>query len=279
MAMFMFVGFEFVTPLAPELRNPGRNIPLAMFVGLAAVACCMLLYGSAVLHQVPNTLVAPNSTTRILETPMAIPQLADRVMGPLGKIWLGIGLLFAGGATINTLMAGLPRIMYGMAVDGALPKVFAYLHPRLKTPLVGIAVSAIIPCLHAWLINGDVDRVSNLVLAAVCAWGVAYILVNLSVISLRIRRPDLPRSYRTPFFPLPQIISIIGILIAIRYIAPAGQPSAPVYRSFGIMIALTAAYSFVWTRFVQRAPLFKPASVEEILEEEFGRQSVDERKA
>ena len=46
---------------------------------------------------------------------------------------------------------------------------------------------------------------ATLVLAAVCAWGFAYILVNLSVISLRLRRPDLPRPYRTPFFPIPQI--------------------------------------------------------------------------
>ena len=45
------------------------------------------------------------------------------------------------------------------------------------------------------------------VLAAVCAWGFAYILVTISVIALRLRRPDLPRPYRSPLFPLPQLIS------------------------------------------------------------------------
>src|SRR6185437_10512288 len=114
------------------------------------------------------------------------------------------GLLFAGAATINTLMAGLPRILYGMAVDGALPKAFAYLHPRLKKPLVGIAVSAAIPCIHAWIIHGDVSRLGNLVLSAVCAWAVAYILVTLSVVSLRIRRPDLPRPTRHRGTPCPR---------------------------------------------------------------------------
>ena len=69
--------------------------------------------------------------------------------------WLGIGLLFAGAATINTLMAGLPRILYGMALDGALPKVFTYLHPRFKTPLLCIAVAVLIPCLHAWWLGGS----------------------------------------------------------------------------------------------------------------------------
>jgi amino acid transporter len=147
--------------------------------------------------------------------------------------------------------------------------VFAYLHPRFKTPVVGIAVSAAIPCLHAWIIHGDVDRLANLVLAAVCAWGVAYVLVTLSVISLRVRRPDLRRPYRSPAFPVPQILSIVGVVIAIVYIAPAGTSPAAVFEPFGIMLVLTATYALVWTKFVRRVPLFKPLPVEEVLAKEF----------
>jgi amino acid transporter len=266
MAMFMFVGFEFVTPLAAELKDPARQIPRAMLLGLCAVAACMLLYGSAMVRQVPN--LAVDASVHLFDTPLAIPQLAEQVMGPAGKIWLGIGFLFAGAATINTLMAGLPRIMYGMAIDGALPRIFAYVHPRLKTPLVGIAAAAVIPCAHAWLIGGNPDRLANLVLAAVCAWGFAYILVTLSVISLRLRRPDLRRPYRSPWFPLPQIVSILGIAVAIWFITPLGTSSRAVYVPFGIMLGLTALYAFVWTRFVRRAPLFEPLSVEEVRDRE-----------
>ncbi len=264
MAMFMFVGFEFVTPLAAELRNPGRAIPKAMALGLWGVALCMVIYGTAVNRQVPN--VPLDAATYLLDTPMAIPQFAERVMGHFGRVWLGIGLLFAGAATINTLMAGLPRILYGMAVDGALPKVFAYLHPRLRTPLVGIAVSAAIPCFHAWLIHGDIARLGNLVLAAVCAWGVAYILVTLSVIALRVRRPDLLRPYRAPGYPLPQIVSLVGIATALAYIVPLGGSRRDVYVPFGAMLATTALYALIWTRFVRRAALFEPEQVEMVLQ-------------
>jgi amino acid transporter len=265
MAMFMFVGFEFVTPLAAEMRNPSRHIPRAMLLGLCAVAVCMLLYGSAMIRQVENVAVGTEATVRLLETPLAIPRLAEEVMGPIGRIWLGIGFLFAAAATINTLMAGLPRIMYGMAIDGALPKIFAYLHPRYKTPVVGIAAAAAIPCLHAWWIGGNVDRLGNLVLAAVCAWGFAYILVTLSVIALRVRRPDLPRPYRSPWFPLPQIVSIAGIVTALCFITPLGSSSRDVYMPFGIMLGVTGLYAFAWTRFVRRARLFQPLPVEDVL--------------
>ena len=268
MAMFMFVGFEFVTPLAAELNNPSRQIPRAMLLGLCAVAACMLLYGSALVRHVENVPIEPGSVVRMLDTPLAIPQLAERLMGSTGKIWLGIGFLFAGAATINTIMAGVPRIMYGMAIDGALPRIFAYLHPRLKTPLVGIAAAAAIPCLHAWMIGGDIGRLGNLVLAAVCAWGFAYILVTLSVISLRIRRPDLPRPYRSPLFPLPQIVSTFGIATAVWFITPLGTDSTAVYVPFGIMLGLTALYALIWLKFVRRVPLFQPLLVEEVLQRE-----------
>ena len=265
MAMFMFVGFEFVTPLAVELRHPARQIPRAMCIGLCAVASCMLLYGSATVRHVANVPVGPEGTLHVLDTPLAVPRLAERLMGSVGKVWLGIGFLLAGAATINTIMAGLPRILYGMAIDGALPKAFGYLHPRFKTPLTGIAVAAAIPCLHAWWLGGKGDRLTNLVLAAICAWGFSYALVTLSVVALRLRRPDLPRPYKSPWFPIPQIVSIIGIAIAVGYIAPPGTNTSDIYVPFGVMLAITGIYAFVWLRFVRGVPLFAPVSVEEVL--------------
>jgi Amino acid transporters len=271
MAMFMFVGCELVTPMAPEIKQAHRTIPRAMALGLCGVASCMFLYGAAINRQVENVVVDAANGVHLLDTPMAIPAFAHHVMGDLGQYWLGFGLLLAGAATINTLMAAVPRILYGMALDGALPRILTWLHPRFKTPVIAIAIAAAIPCLHAWYLQGNLDRIVPLILAAVCAWGVAYLLVTLSVVMLRIRRPDLSRAYRSPMFPLPQIVSSVGIVIAIINITPPGMQKSDILIPFGIMLAMTAAYALVWTLLVQRVNPFKPVDVETVLEGAYSR--------
>ncbi|MBN0408229.1 DUF945 family protein, partial [Pseudomonas aeruginosa] len=109
---------ELVTPMAPEIKQAHRTIPRAMALGLLGVASCMFIYGAAINRQVENTVLDAANNVHLLDTPMAIPAFAERVMGHAGQYWLGVGLLLAGCATINTLMAAVPRIIYGMALDG-----------------------------------------------------------------------------------------------------------------------------------------------------------------
>lgn len=243
-----------------------------MMLGLMGVATCMFIYGAAMKRQVENVVLDATSGVHLLDTPMAIPRFAEQVMGQIGPLWLGIGFLFAGAATINTLMAGVPRILYGMAVDGALPKVFTYLHPRFKTPVLCILVAMLIPCLHALYLGGNTDNIMHLVLAAVCAWSFAYLLVTVSVVILRIRRPDLPRAYRSPWFPLPQLLSSAGILLGMWFITPPGMNPADIYVPFGVMLGGTAVYALFWTLVVQKVNPFTPASVEDVLAKEFANE-------
>jgi len=144
----------------------------------------------------------------------------------------------AGAATINTLIAGIPRILYGMAKDGALPAIFAYLHPRFKTHWVGIIIIGVIPVIGANWIQGNNDGILAMILAAVCAWIFSYILVNISVVVLRRQRPDLDRPYKTPLYPLPQVVGTIGMLVTLWYIAPPFLTRGQIYTPGGIMLAI-----------------------------------------
>jgi amino acid transporter len=266
LALFLFVGVEYVTPLAAELKEPARTIPRAMYLGVTAVAVAMFLYGTGVARQVPN--VDLGDGTFILDTPLAIPAFAEAVLGDFGRVWLGIAVLLASASTLNTLLAGIPRIFYGMAKDGTLPKIFGYLHPRYKEPWVGIALVAVIGIVGAIWIDGDVPSIISLILAAVMAWIFSYILVNISVMILRRRRPDLARPYKTPLYPLPQLLATAGMLVAGWYITPPGLTRSDIYTPFGIMLALCALYAMIWTYGVKRINPWKPVEPETLLAEE-----------
>jgi amino acid transporter len=268
LAMFLFVGVEYVTPLASELREPARIIPRAMFVGLVAVAVAMFLYGVGILRHVENVELEPGLS--LFDTPVPIPLYGEAMLGTLGRWWLAIAVLFASAATINTLLAGIPRILYGMAKDNAFPPMFAKLHPRYKTPVWGIVLTVLIPAVYSIIIQGDIDSIFVLILAAVCAWLFAYILVNLSIIALRRRRPDLDRPYRTPMYPVPQIIATVGMLITIWFIAPPFLSRQDIYLRFFGMLAIVAVFA-VWQTIVKtKKPLFEPVEPETFVTEELG---------
>jgi amino acid transporter len=268
LAMFLFVGVEYVTPLASELREPARIIPRAMFVGLIAVAVAMFLYGVGILRHVENVELEPGLS--LFDTPVPIPLYGEAMLGTLGRWWLAIAVLFASAATINTLLAGIPRILYGMAKDNAFPPMFAKLHPRYKTPVWGIVLTVLIPAVYSIIIQGDIDSIFVLILAAVCAWLFAYILVNLSIIALRRRRPDLDRPYRTPMYPVPQIIATVGMLITIWFIAPPFLSRQDIYLRFFGMLAIVAVFA-VWQTIVKtKKPLFEPVEPETFVTEELG---------
>ncbi|MCI0545481.1 MAG: APC family permease [Actinobacteria bacterium] len=266
LALFLFVGVEYVTPLASEMKDVSRTIPRAMYVGVTMVAVAMFLYGAGVARQVEN--VDLGDGTFILDTPLAIPAFADAVMGDFGKVWLGVAVLLASAATLNTLLAGIPRIFYGMAKDGTLPKAFGYLHPRYKEPWNGIILVALIGIVGAIYLDGDIPSIINLILAAVMAWIFSYILVNISVMLLRRRRADIDRPYRTPWYPLPQILSTLGMLVAAWYIAPPYLTRADIYTPFFIMLGVCALYALIWTYGVHKSNPWTPVEPEQLMREE-----------
>lgn len=267
LALFLFVGMEYVVPLATEVRNAPRTIPTSMYLGVTMVALAMFLYGGAIARQVEN--VDLGDGTFILDTPIAIPVFAEEVLGTFGRYWLGLAVLFAAAATLNTVLASIPRILYGMAKDGTAPKVFGYLQPRYKEPWVGIALTGIIPILGVLYIDfvrdGDIDSIISLILAAVAAWIFSYLLVNISVVALRMRRPDLNRPYLTPLYPLPQIVASLGLVVAFWFIAPPGLTRSEIYVPFLIMLGISAAYALIWTYGVQRKNPWKPVDPETFL--------------
>lgn len=255
LAIWLYIGIEFVTPMAQETKNAERNIPRAMFLGLVVIFAVNLVYGFASLKYVPAEQLASSNHPHI--------DMAMAILGRPGVIWISIISIFASASSISTVIAVVPRMLYGMALSHELPKIFCKIHPTFRTPWIGIIVMS--SAIGAFYFGGisDAPNLIIYILSACCAWLFCYVIAHLNVIILRVRYPKLYRPYKSRFYPIPQIIGTLGIIYSIVNIAPDPAMKEPIYTLVGIMAVLAFSYGVIWLKFVVKQPLFKPMSMEE----------------
>ena len=259
-AIFAFVGMEYTCPLAEELRNPGRDIPLGLFLGLTLVAVPLVLFGLAATRYLPGDQLAAFSPTAHVDA-------ATAILGETGKWWMGLVSIAATLSTLNALLSGIPRILYGMALTGQLPRVFAYLLPATRAPVVGIALMALAPILMNLVffdLNTDTSFV-ELILAGVLGWATAYVLIHVSLIALRLREPNAVRPYRSPLFPVPQLLGMALLGIAAYKIFPVPEIKEHAYRDYGIFLGVAVVFSFVYNTIAMKSATaqFRPVPLAE----------------
>jgi amino acid transporter len=258
-AIFTFVGVEYTCPLAEELKNPARDIPFGIFIGLGLIAIPVVLYGLGAARYVPGDVLGTLAPTIPVDVGTAI-------FGEAGKWWLGLVVIGASIGTLNAVVAGVPRILYGMALTRQLPSPFAWLIPSTRAPWVGIVVIALIPILMNAFGAAEGAGFLKLILAGVLGWVTAYFLIHLSVVMLRWREPNAHRPYRAPFVPIPQILGVGLLGLAAYKIAPPGVESNSIYYRWLIFLLVAAAFSLVYNLFAYKSlgAIFRPVSLAEI---------------
>jgi amino acid transporter len=167
----------------------------------------------------------------------------------------------------NTVIAGIPRMMYGMAQQGQLPGIFSYLHPRWKSPWSGILVVFLLVCVPLVLLAGAKDFILLMLISAATFWLVAYIIAHINVMILRKRYPGFARPFRTPFYPLPQLLGILGMALAIWYNSSSQEISQQVYINSALISALISGYAFFWVKFKMKKGLFDAEPIDKALSE------------
>lgn len=203
-AMWLFTGLEMLPMLAEETRNPRVDLPKGNLAAMFTMLCLCFLTTTTVVGLGGMDIIG------ISEKP-----LADGVAHALGhNFWLAkllasvglIGLI----ASFSGAMLGFSRQTFALARLGYFPAFLAKVHPTRRTPIWAIIVPSIVGILLVMFVDPD-----QLILLATFGALISYVMINLSVIILRKKEPNLERPYKMPGFPIVPVISLILACIAL----------------------------------------------------------------
>ncbi len=244
-ALWAYDGWNAITLVGAEIRNPRRTIPRVLVLGVLAVALVYMFTNLAYFYALPFEAV--KQSERVAQ------HAAQAVLGDWGGTALTLAALVSTLATLNGSILTGARVAYAMARDGLFFRPVADLHPAYRTPARALGLQALLASGLILLFGRDKAAFERLFdYALFGTWGF-YGLTVLSVIALRYRHPELPRPYLTLGYPwIPLIFATVAVLfclsIALR---------RPYETGFGLMLLATGLpFYYFWRR--NRAP--SPAS-------------------
>jgi len=209
-ALWAYDGWNNVSMVASEIRDPQRNLPRALIGGTAAVMAIYLLANAAYFYVLPAKDVAASD--------LVAADMMRRIFGQAGANMVSVAAMISIFAALNGSILSGSRVPYAMALDGLFFKSVAKVHPVFRTP--GISILA----LSAWsailVLSGRYDQLFTYVIFA--SW-ILYGMTTAAVLVLRRKRPEMPRPYRTfgyPVIPIVFVMSALCLVISTLFNSP-----------------------------------------------------------
>jgi amino acid transporter len=198
-----FEGYDLIATVAEEIKEPEKNIPKATFIALAITVSMYLLILFVSLGAVaPGDRPSWQFLGEFGET--AIVRAAEDFMPAFGVAVIVFGGLLSTMSALNATVMASSRVAFSMARDRWLPRRVARIHPTRRTPDVAIYLTGAI--LLAMALTLPIEAVGS---AASLIFLLTFALVNLALIALRRKAPDIPRRYRVPFYPVTPILGVV----------------------------------------------------------------------
>ena len=223
---FAYIGFDAISTAAEETKNPQRNMPLGIMLGLAICTVIYVIVGAVATGLVPyQELASSDPLAKALS--MAGLQTTSFIVAA--------GAVVSLSAVLLVFQYGQPRIFYAMARDGLLPKFAAKLHPKTRIPHITTLITGVAVAVGALVANDaatyDLTNIGTLA---------AFALVCIGVLVLRVREPNRERPFKVPFIWLVSLGGAAACLFVMK-----GLPVSAWY-AFGIWMAIGLLFYFVY---------------------------------
>ncbi|AMV37175.1 APC family permease [Planctomyces sp. SH-PL62] len=243
---YAYTGWNGASYLAGEIREPQKVLPRAILIGTGIVAVLYLavnvVYALALSAADVQAIVADPTNTQGLDAVAPIAEIASRRL--FGEQWsnplsVAIGLMMLSSLSVYMLLG--PRVIYAMAKAGQFPSIAARLRPGTQTP--GVATLFQIAATLVLLWTGSFE---NLFIYASVGLSMFSLLAMSAIFVLRVKRPDLPRPFRTPGYPVTPAVYLLltGTLLVAAFVsAPFVSTISLVSMLVGIPIYFLASRS------------------------------------
>ena len=200
-----FEGYDLIANLAEEIKEPEKNIPRATFIalGVTMIMYLLILFVSLAAVRPPDGRPSWRFLGDYGET--AIVRAAEGFMPAFGVAVIVFGGLLSTMSALNATVMASSRVAFSMGRDRLLPVSMATIHPERRTPHIAIIVTGAI--LLAMALTLPIEAVGS---AASLIFLLTFAMVNLSVIALRRKAPELPRRYKVPLYP---VVPVLGIVL------------------------------------------------------------------
>jgi APA family basic amino acid/polyamine antiporter len=235
---FAYIGFDAVSTVAEETRNPARDLPIGI---IASLIICTVLY--VVVAAVFTGLIPYHELARRLATEQAEPlTMALNHVAPNAR-WasavVAFGSVIAHTAVLLVFQLGQPRIFFSIARDGLLPPVFAKVHPRFKTPHVTTILTGLLVGGFAAVMS--IDEMVDLTNIGTLF---AFVLVCVGITILRVKDPSRLRPFRVPLgaWLLP-MMGAASCLFLMFYLPPTSWWRFVAWLMLGLSVYLSYGYA------------------------------------
>jgi amino acid transporter len=240
--LWAYDGFGDLSFASGEVADPQRNLPRAIIFGTLAILAIYLSANVAYLYVSP--------IERIAQSRLIAADTMQAIFGQAGVAFISVVVMLSAFGALNASMLASPRVFFAMADDGLFFRTVAKVHPRYRTPYVAILLAMALGV--AFVLTRTFEQLADTFVLSIWpfyAFGVGALYI------LRRRRPDLPRPYKVPGYPVLPAVFITGVI----YLVVNALIADPLWTTvtFAIVLAGVPVY---YAAFARTPPRFSAGS-------------------